>query len=219
MSTESDRLMGGHDSHAACYEANKEEVVAKRLQYEPSFRSDGVSMWDEAIEQVQKDVQRAQEEAQLQELLQAHGLSDKQKHLDDEFDAGRDFDAGKDKPKLKKDRAFEMAAMPAMMTDDPYRSSMRQLNPEQRHFINFVQQTLRRKPDAPIRVFCSGGAGVGKTFALRMLHQTLFRTARGRDPAAAGAGHGFHRPGRTHDRRRHHPPLLRHPAVLQKQLR
>ena len=47
------------------------------------------------------------------------------------------------------------------MSDDDYRKLVRSLNEKQRQFFYHVLHSIKRKDD-PLRLFLSGGAGVGK---------------------------------------------------------
>ena len=71
------------------------------------------------------------------------------------------------------------------MDDMEYRTKMRLLNPGQLTFLYEVLQHVKTS-DSPIYRFLSGGAGVGKTFLLKMLYQSLlkfFNRAPGIDPS------------------------------------
>ena len=51
---------------------------------------------------------------------------------------------------------------------------VRQLNHKQREFFLHVNQWIRTK-STPLRVFLTGGAGVGKSVVIRALYQSLHR--------------------------------------------
>lgn len=176
---ECERLMCRHATHADCYDAHKEELLRKHLEYEPAFKADGSSIWDDAMQMWEQDKQRAKDEAELEALMEDNAAT-KHKYLDDDFDAGLDFDMGhaarKRRKKPNQQRPFDVVPLTDLFSDNTYKASMRQLNTEQRAFISYVITQLRTKPDQQLTVFCSCGAGVGKTFVLRMLQQSLLRT-------------------------------------------
>jgi hypothetical protein len=61
-----------------------------------------------------------------------------------------------------------------ILSDIEYRKLLQCLNSKQKQFYNHVIHWIKTK-DAPLYVFLSGGAGVGKSLVIRALYQTLFR--------------------------------------------
>ena len=56
-----------------------------------------------------------------------------------------------------------------------YHSLLRKMNKEQRHIFDDVMYAKKQRPEEPIRLFITGGAGTGKTFTLMLLIQALLR--------------------------------------------
>ena len=67
-----------------------------------------------------------------------------------------------------------------MLPDDEYLTLLRNLNLRQREFFNHVVYWIKCK-DTPIYAFLTGGAGVGKSFVIRALYQSLYRILNLRD--------------------------------------
>ena len=61
-----------------------------------------------------------------------------------------------------------------ILSDFEYRKLLQSLNSKQKQFYNHVVHWIKTK-DAPLHVFLSGGAGVGKSLVIRALYQTLYR--------------------------------------------
>ena len=60
------------------------------------------------------------------------------------------------------------------MCDDDYYALVRSLNEEQRQFFYHVLHSVKTKND-PLRLFLSGGAGVGKSTVTNALYEALTR--------------------------------------------
>ena len=60
------------------------------------------------------------------------------------------------------------------MSDNNYYALVRSLNGKQRQFFNHVLHSVKTRDD-PLRLFLSGGAGVGKSTVTNALYEALIR--------------------------------------------
>ena len=65
-------------------------------------------------------------------------------------------------------------ALPNVVTDDEFRSMVRNMNKEQKLYFDHVIHRICTSDDA-IYNFCTSGAGCGKTYLLKTLYQALIR--------------------------------------------
>ena len=62
------------------------------------------------------------------------------------------------------------------MSDNDYYALVRSLNEEQRQFFYHVLHSVKTKDD-PLRLFLSGGAGVGKSSVTNALHELALKVS------------------------------------------
>ncbi|XP_078353763.1 uncharacterized protein LOC144638437 [Oculina patagonica] len=104
------------------------------------------------------------------------------------------FDPGKNKQHSQYDLLDEIGIFPRSndgeellikrMSDVDYYALVRSLNEEQRQFFYHVLHSIKTKDD-PLRLFLSGGAGVGKSTVTNALYEALIRylnTVAGENP-------------------------------------
>ncbi len=94
------------------------------------------------------------------------------------------FDPGKNKQHNQYDLLDDIGIFPRSndqeelsckrLSDDDYRSLVRSLNEKQRQFFYHVLHSIKTK-DEPLRLFLSGGAGVGKSTVTNALYEALIR--------------------------------------------
>ena len=94
------------------------------------------------------------------------------------------FDPGKNKQYNQYDLLDDIGIFPRSndqeefvvkrMSDDDYRRLVRSLNEKQRQFFYHILHSIKTKDD-PLRLFLSGGAGVGKSTVTNALYEALIR--------------------------------------------
>ena len=94
------------------------------------------------------------------------------------------FDPGKNKHHNQYDLLDDIGIFPrsddqeelltSRMSDEDYRALVRSLNKKQRQFFYHVLHSMKTKDD-PLRLFLSGGAGVGKSTVTNALYEALIR--------------------------------------------
>lgn len=94
------------------------------------------------------------------------------------------FDPGKSKQHSQYDLLDDIGIFPRSndkeelitkrLTDEDYRSLIRSLNEKQRQFFYHVLHSIKTN-DNPLRLFLSGGAGVGKSTVTNALYEALIR--------------------------------------------
>ena len=94
------------------------------------------------------------------------------------------FDPGKNKQHNQYDLLDDIGIFPRgndqeelvvkRMSDDDYRKLVRSLNEKQKQFFYHVLHSIKTKDD-PLRLFLSGGAGVGKSTVTNALYEALIR--------------------------------------------
>ena len=94
------------------------------------------------------------------------------------------FDPGKNKEHNQYDLLDDIEIFPRCddeeelvikrMSDNNYYALVRSLNEKQRQFFNHVLHSVKTKDD-PLRLFLSGGAGVGKSTVTNALYEALIR--------------------------------------------
>ncbi|XP_078383840.1 uncharacterized protein LOC144666317 [Oculina patagonica] len=158
------------------FEQVKHEVINNKHQYE--YHSE---ILDKAIE----DINNA-------ECDNFDNVAPNTEHINKQDCAVQDkpselfgcFDPGKNKQHSQYDLLDDIGIFPRSndqeellskrMTDDDYRSLVRSLNEKQRQFFYHVLHSIKTRDD-PLRLFLSGGAGVGKSTVTNALYEALIR--------------------------------------------
>ena len=158
------------------FEQVKDEVISNRHQYE--YHS-------EILDKVMEDMNNA-------ECDNFDNVAPNAEHINQQDWTVKDkpselfgcFDTGKNKQHNQYDLLDDIGIFPRSsdqeelvvkrMSDDAYRRLVRSLNEKQRRFYYHVLHSIKTKDD-PLRLFLSGGAGVGKSSVTNVLYEALIR--------------------------------------------
>lgn len=81
---------------------------------------------------------------------------------------------GNTKKAKQNQKKFEYTLAPQLIPDNEYRALVRSLNEEQRAIFNHCLYGVKLN-EAPLRIFVTGGAGVGKSMVLKAVTQAMLR--------------------------------------------
>ena len=158
------------------FERVKDEVISNRHQYE--YHS-------EILDKAMEDMNNA-------ECANFDNVAPNAEHINQQDCTVKDkpselfgcFDPGKNKQHNQYDLLDDIGIFPRSsdqeelvvkrMSDDDYRRLVRSLNEKQRQFFYHVLHSIKTKDD-PLRLFLSGGAGVGKSTVTNALYEALIR--------------------------------------------
>ena len=74
-------------------------------------------------------------------------------------------------------KKIEYTLAPQLIPDNDYRALVRNLNAEQRAIFNHCQYGIKLN-EAPLRIFVTGGVGVGKSMVLKAVTRAMLRWGR-----------------------------------------
>ena len=158
------------------FEQVKDEVLYNRRQYE--YHSE---ILDKALEDMNNT-----------ECDSFDSVAPNAEHINNQDCAVKDkpselfscFDPGKNKQHTQYDLLDDIGIFPRSndqeelvikrISEDDYHSLVRSLNEKQRQFFYHVLHSIKTKDD-PLRLFLSGGAGVGKSTVTNALYEALIR--------------------------------------------
>ena len=169
-------LLAGGESYKAHYDRIKSFLNVKKKEY------------DNKSDELDKAMERAENEDHDDDAIAEVAPSNAQQQNDDEsagiteseqyafFDPKRtvqqqNYDIGGD---IGVSSAVSDELLKDCIPDSEFYDMVRQLNHKQREFFIHVNQWIRTK-STPLRVFLTGGAGVGKSVVIRALYQSLHR--------------------------------------------
>jgi len=167
---------GKYETYSAHYESKKQFIGNIRKKYD--FKCKGL---DEAIAQVESDNLNENANAQIAPI-------NVQQECDDETVGSTPsgqfgfYDPKRTMQQQKYDIGYDIHA-PSKVSDElikgcipdaDYLDLVRQLNQKQREFFIHVMQSAKTSTE-PLRIFLTGGAGVGKSVVIRALYQALHR--------------------------------------------
>ena len=169
-------LLAGGESYKAHYDRIKSFLNVKKKEY------------DNKSDELDKAMERAENDDHDDDAIAEVAPSNAQQQNDDEtagitvseqyafFDPKRtvqqqNYDIGGD---IGVASAVSDELLKDCIPDSEFYDMVRQLNHKQREFFIHVNQWIRTK-STPLRVFLTGGAGVGKSVVIRALYQSLHR--------------------------------------------
>ena len=169
-------LIQNCESYQERYEQLKNTIVQNRRQYDCN-----AEVLDDAIENIEND--------ELKEFVDVAPNIQHRDEQDQEIGAKPSplfgcFDPSADKQHYQYDLMDDIGIFPRAnddedlvvkrMTDDDFRKLVRSLNVKQMEFFYHVLKSIKTSDEA-LRLFLSGGAGVGKTTVTNALYEALIR--------------------------------------------
>ena len=165
-------LIAGFPSMKESFLAREQEIVSNSREYEPS--SDNVDDIESIVQQViRDDIAPSCQQVEAEDAECGDVDSEAFAFFDPERDGQQlQYDIGIDVglPPLP----AEVTLLPTFVPDDEFRKQVQSLNKSQFEFFSHVLHTVKLNNEK-LRVFLSGGAGVGKSVVVRTLYQALMR--------------------------------------------
>lgn len=110
-----------------------------------------------------------------QELDEAIMREEEEDEIDNDHTPVERIDITREIPLLRESTRMECRIhAPVAVQEDTFFAEMRALNVKQWGFVNYVMHEVRNAQD-PIKIFLSGGAGVGKSTLIHAMHDSLIR--------------------------------------------
>ena len=173
---EQSNLLAGGESYKAHYDRVKSFLNTKKKQYD--YNSEEI---DKAMERAENEERNADSVADVAPINAQQQNDDEQAGITASsqfafYDPKRtvqqqNYDIGGD---IGVSSAVSDELLKDCIPDAEFYAMVRQLNEKQHEFFIHVNQWIRSKNE-PLRVFLTGGAGVGKSVVIRALYQSLHR--------------------------------------------
>ncbi|KXZ41857.1 hypothetical protein GPECTOR_260g660 [Gonium pectorale] len=181
-------LQQPHGSWLATYEVHAREIEDNAAYFERMHQAQIDAAKAQALRPEYKHDKLAQEddlrkrhgpdwEAKLQRSDEAPSLA----ALKERYDFAWDLppaDTGAARTRTgQAGRSVDLAKATSVWPDETYHARIRQLNAGQRRYLNHFLRSIKHpaSPDAKLRDFLSGGAGVGKSTLVNVLVQAAIR--------------------------------------------
>lgn len=116
-------------------------------------------------------------EEQLRNNRFMHTMRQRDQQLEDAFRQAHAFELIQE-PEEAFEAEIEVEQQPAQMADDDFNNGLRAMNLQQRELFNLITTSIQRQLNGEtrqLRLFVTGGAGVGKTYTFKMLVEQINR--------------------------------------------
>lgn len=167
---DADGLVLSYSTWADVYRKHEEEILKNRSKFFSSRQFD----WDEIERTMAESIQSRIEEQRAAEERAPSYLQPRV--LDEQPDVFADLarDGRHSKKNSSPKKAFEYTLAPGFISNNDYHSLLRSLNREQRAIFNHCLYTIKLDEER-LRLFVTGGAGVGKSRLLKAITQAMLR--------------------------------------------
>ena len=170
-------LLGGYESFQDHYKAIEKDILMKKTEYDANLE-----LRDEVEAAVQTGVQEnfddicpnvesvEASDAQNQPIMSPeYSFYNPQSHTHTYYDLGADIGLTSHIPN------DEIEMIQNRLSEEDFLKLLSRLNSKQRQIFTHIVHSLTHEPDKQLRVFITGGAGVGKSMVIRTLYQALHR--------------------------------------------
>ena len=170
-------LLGGYESFRDHYKAVEKQILSKKAEYDANLE-----LHDEVEAAVQAGIQDnfddvcpniesvEANDAENQPIISPeYSFYNPQSHTHAYYDLGFDIGLTSHIPN------DEIEMIQSRLPEKDYLKLLAKLNRKQRQVFTHIVHSLTHRPHEQLRVFITGGAGVGKSLLIRTLYQALHR--------------------------------------------